>query len=394
MEDMGEKQEKDDEDEVSDIQAEEAMKQLNQEAYLALANLSTYSPKFAAIMENILSEKNSGLHLVYSSFRTLEGIGILQLVLENNGFRRFKIRRMADGEWDMDDEMEGIHNGEPTYALYTGTESTEEKEIIRNIYNGAWDIVPPRIAKKLESQDKSGKKNVMGDVIKVLMITASGAEGINLKNTRFVHIVEPYWNMVRVDQVVGRARRICSHEELPPELRTVKVFLYLSIFSETQKTDQNYVDLMNSDVSRLNENQSVTTDETLYEISLQKQNISKQILNVVKASSMDCALYQSQGSKESLCYGANLGNIKTNDFLSYPTLNQDAQVQNKQVITKQRVTFREITIKGKKYHLNESTMELFEHADYMTHKKNPDEMNPIGKLVKEGKGYKIEQFHR
>jgi len=192
-----------------------------------------------------------------------------------------------------------------------------------------------------------------------------------------------------VDQVVGRARRICSHEELPPELRTVKVFLYLTIFSETQKTDQNYVDLMNSDVSRLNENQSVTTDETLYEISLQKQNISKQILGVVKASSMDCALYQSQGSKETMCYGANLGNIKTNDFLSYPTLNQDAQVQNKQIITKQRVVFREITIKGKKYHLNESTMELFEHADYMTYKKNPDEMNPIGKLVKEGKGYKI-----
>jgi hypothetical protein len=385
LEDMGSIQEKDDEGDVSELQVEEAMKQLNQEAFLALANLSTYSPKYAAILENILSEKHIGLHLVYSSFRTLEGIGIFQLVLENNGFRRFHIQKMADGEWDIEDDI----LGQPTYALYTGTESVEEKEIIRNIYNGAWDNVPPRIVKKLENQDKDGKKNTVGNIIKILMITASGAEGINLKNTRYVHIIEPYWNMVRIDQVVGRARRICSHEELPPELRTVKVFLYLSVFSEQQKTDKNYVDLMNSDVSRFNENQSVTTDETLYEISLQKENISKQILNVVKSSSIDCALYQSQGSKEMLCYGANLGHVKTNDFLSYPTLNQDAQVQNKQVVTKERVSFREITIKGKKYHLNESNMNLYEHSEYMTNRINPERMKPVGKLVKEGKGYKI-----
>ena len=385
LEDMGSTLEKDDEGEISELQVEEAMKQLNQEAFLALSNLSTYSPKYAAILENILSEKHIGLHLVYSSFRTLEGIGIFQLVLENNGFRRFHIQKMADGEWDIEDDI----LGQPTYALYTGTESTEEKEIIRNIYNGAWDNVPPRIVKKLEAQDKDGKKNTVGDIIKILMITASGAEGINLKNTRYVHIVEPYWNMVRVDQVVGRARRICSHEELPPELRTVKVFLYLSVFSEQQQTDKNYVDLMNSDVSRFNENQPVTTDETLYEISLKKENISKQILNVVKTSSIDCALYQSQGSKEMICYGANLGHIKTNDFLSYPTLNQDSQVQNKQVVTKQRVSFREITIKGKKYHLNESDMNLYEHSEYMANRTNPERMKSVGKLVKEGKGYKI-----
>ena len=187
LEDMGSVLEKEDEGEISDIQVEEAMKQLNQEAFLALSNLSTYSPKYAAILENILSEKHIGLHLIYSSFRTLEGIGILQLVLENNGFRRFHIQKMTDGEWDIEDGV----LGESTYALYTGTESTEEKEIIRNIYNGAWDNLPPRIVKKLEAQDKDGKKNTVGDIIKILMITASGAEGINLKNTRFVHIVEP-----------------------------------------------------------------------------------------------------------------------------------------------------------------------------------------------------------
>ena len=59
--------------------------------------------------------------------------------------------------------------------------------------------------------------NYYGEIIKLMMITSSGAEGINLRNTRFVHVVEPYWHMVRVEQVVGRARRICSHQDLPVE---------------------------------------------------------------------------------------------------------------------------------------------------------------------------------
>ena len=71
------------------------------------------------------------------------------------------------------------------------------------------------------------------------MITASGAEGINLRNTRFVHIMEPYWHNVRLEQVVGRARRICSHQELPQEKRNVKVFLYMTTLTDKQRTDKN-----------------------------------------------------------------------------------------------------------------------------------------------------------
>ena len=55
----------------------------------------------------------------------------------------------------------------------------------------------------------------MGEIIKVLMITSSGSEGINLRNTRYVHIMEPYWHPVRMEQVIGRARRICRHKDLP-----------------------------------------------------------------------------------------------------------------------------------------------------------------------------------
>ena len=74
----------------------------------------------------------------------------------------------------------------------------------------------------------------MGEIIKILMITSSGAEGISLRNTRYVHITEPYWHPVRIEQVIGRARRICSHQDLPPELRPVNVFLYLMRFWQVE----------------------------------------------------------------------------------------------------------------------------------------------------------------
>ena len=104
----------------------------------------------------------------------------------------------------------------------------------------------------------------MGEVIKIIMITSYGAEGINLRNTRFVHVVEPYWNMVRLDQVVGRARRICSHHDLPENLRTVQVFLYISTLSEKQSNDDNNKELIIRDVSKLDKKTPITTDESLY----------------------------------------------------------------------------------------------------------------------------------
>ena len=118
----------------------------------------------------------------------------------------------------------------PSFALYTGTETVEEKEIIRNVFNGDWDKITSSLSNQL--REKNVNNNV-GEIIKILMITSSGSEGITLKNTRYVHIMEPYWHPVRTDQVIGRARRICSHKDLPMELWTVEVFMYLMKFKDT-----------------------------------------------------------------------------------------------------------------------------------------------------------------
>ena len=197
----------------------------NANDFLTPDALQTYSPKFLHILENIKDPDYQGLHLVYSQFRTMEGIGIFSLVLEKNGFARFKIRKNISGIWEIVVNEEDI--GKPTYVLYTGTESTEEKEIVRHIYNGEWDQLPENISSELR---KIANNNNMGEIIKVFMITSSGSEGINLRNTRYVHIMEPYWHPVRLEQVIGRARRICSHKDLPKALQTVEVFCVFNDF--------------------------------------------------------------------------------------------------------------------------------------------------------------------
>ena len=71
--------------------------------------------------------------MIYSQFRTLEGIAIIKLILEHNDYMQFKIKRDTSNDWVLD--VPESQREKPMFALYTGTESSEEKEIIRNVFN-------------------------------------------------------------------------------------------------------------------------------------------------------------------------------------------------------------------------------------------------------------------
>jgi hypothetical protein len=348
--------------------------------YLIKSELGLYSPKFVKVLENLQSEENRGLHLLYSQFRTIEGIGLMKLVLEANGFAEFKIRKVGEN-WTVEENAKDA--GKPKFVLYTGTETAEEKEIVRNIYNSNWDFVPSSIAVRLREQHEN---NFFGEIVKVFMITSSGAEGINLKNTRFVHILEPYWHMVRIEQVIGRARRICSHQDLPEEMRTVKVFLYLAVLSEEQKTSEDNIELTIRDVSRIDNATPVTTDETLLEIASMKDKVNRQILKAVKQSAMDCSLYSTKNKDEPLvCY--NYGTVTSNHFGSVPSFENDRGKKeaklNKKVIQWEA---EEITYRGKKYAVNRDTNEIFDYDSYLLSRDSGGEPILVGHIETDAAG--------
>ena len=360
----------------------------NEKEYLSESALKKYSPKFERILHNLKDPNNKGLHLLYSHFRTLEGIGILRLILLANGFAEFKLKRV-DGGWDILENPED--KGKPRFVLYTGTETPEEKEIIRNVFNSMWEYVPSNIVNKLQSENEN---NILGETIKVMMITASGAEGINLRNTRYVHIVEPYWHMVRIEQVVGRARRICSHEDLPEELRTVKVFLYVATLSEKQRTDDKHIELIIRDTSKVDKKTPLTTDETLYELASIKQRINNQILTSIKESAIDCNLYskvKSKNDEQLVCYG--FGKVESNRFSSYPVFEKDKQ--DKGNLDVKLITWKgvKITESGKDYVLNRDTNEVYDYNSYKSAISNQDatELILIGKLINEKGNLKLKK---
>jgi len=123
------------------------------------------------------------------------------------------------------------------------------------------------------------------------MITSSGSEGINLRNTRYVHIMEPYWHPVRSEQVIGRARRICSHKNLPPALQSVEVFVYLMIFTEAQLKSDEAIELKRKDLSKALPHLPQTSDQYLYEISEIKAGLTSQLTDAIKESAFDCYIY-------------------------------------------------------------------------------------------------------
>ena len=353
-----------------------------EEEYLRKKDLEMYSPKFVEILNNLQDEENKGLHLIYSQFRTIEGIGILKLILEANGYAEFKIQKTS-GDWEIVENERD--NGKPKFVLYTGTETAEEKEIIRNIYNSSWNAIPSNIATKLQGQFEN---NFLGEVIKIFMITSSGAEGINLKNTRYVHIVEPYWHMVRIEQVIGRARRICSHQDLPEELRTVKVFLYLSILSEEQKKSEKNIELRIRDVSRIDGETPVTTDESLFETATLKDNNNKLFLKAVKETSVDCSLYATGNKEEKLvCYG--FGKVESNNFASYPSYERDASEKQDLNIRATVIKAKKITFNGKDYALNTANNEIYTIENYNDHKVTGAELVKVGNLVKKDDGFVV-----
>jgi hypothetical protein len=108
-----------------------------------------------------------------------------------------------------------------------------------------------------------------------MLITRSGAEGISTRNVREVLIIEPFWHANRIDQVIGRARRMHSHDDLPVGDRTVDVRVYMATFSKEQ------AELFRKDGY-------LTSDEHVHDVAQRKRKLLNQLLEVMRIAAVDC----------------------------------------------------------------------------------------------------------
>lgn len=196
---------------------------------LQIQNIGEYSVKFLKIMKKI--NQADGPVFVYSNFKELGGIRCFVKFLEYHGWKNYK----------------NYGEGKKRFAIWSGDEPHHVKDEIKYIFNQ--------------------KSNEDGSKIKIMLGSPSIKEGVSLLRVQQVHMMEPYWNMSRMLQIMGRAVRFCSHKDVPKAKRIVKIYLYLATYPGEKTIDQ-YIWSLAKKKSKLIEQFETALKETAFDCEL------------------------------------------------------------------------------------------------------------------------------
>lgn len=203
----------------------------------------TSSSKMTYMLFNIM--KSKGLAIVYSNYVLMEGLEIFKIYLKYFNFYSYTVVKKY-----LENKVGYVefHGGIPFEERFAG----------------------------LEAFNKSDNRN--GELIKIILISPAGSEGLNLSNIRHIHIMEPYWNEVRINQLIGRGVRQCSHVDLPMDERHVDIYRYRS----TRQTMEKW-----------------TTDQYIEDLARSKDSLIQSFLDAMKEVAIDCVLNKDVNMMES-----------------------------------------------------------------------------------------------
>jgi hypothetical protein len=223
----------------------------------AYENLPKYAPKIKSVIDYIL--KSEGIVFVYSNYYP-SGIKPLAIALEHIGFNKYNASNITEGNITVSNK---VGNKRPSYVVISRNNDlspNNDREI---------DIV-------------KSKDNADGSVIKVVIASQIASEGIDFKRIREVHILEPWYNLNRSEQIIGRAVRTCSHIDLPKEKRNVTIYFHACQYDQNEES----------------------IDLRTYRIAEKKQRKITEVEKVLKETSIDCNL-----NKKNLLYHVNDINV-------------------------------------------------------------------------------------
>ena len=82
----------------------------------------------------------------------------------------------------------------------------------------------------------TSEANKDGDLIKVIIGSSITGEGMDFKNIRQIHVMDPWWHLSKLEQIIGRGIRYCSHIKLRRK-RNVTVFLHTATCNDNETVD-------------------------------------------------------------------------------------------------------------------------------------------------------------
>lgn len=244
--------------------------------------LATYSTKFHKALNFI--KKSKGICYIYSEF-VLAGVIPFSIMLEQNGFERYTVK----GETQLlnySPNKAGGGGKRPIICYKCGLPASNDIHKPKNKNYHKWGAAKyilvtgssdptTQITISQVSDIMSSNTNKYGEEVKVIIGTRVAGEGINFKRIRQVHILEPWHNLSRLEQVAGRAVRYCSHVALPEELRNVDVFQYAAMAPKNSS-------------KKIRETETI--DLNYYRNAEMKDVRIKGVESILKRAAVDCAL--------------------------------------------------------------------------------------------------------
>jgi len=218
------------------------------EMFLKPSEIHKYSSKFSLITK-ILSE-TTGLVFVYSN-SVESGAQLFAMCLEEHGYES------ADGSKLLEKTSEEITPGSKgKYVLFTSNTT---------------DSIIKKMLMRLKSQ-----QNADGSDIRVIIASPKVSEGVDFRFIRQIHILDPWYNMSRIEQVIGRGMRTCSHALLDFKEQNCTVYLH---------------------ICRYDDSSVETVDEFIYRKFVEDKAIKiSKVKKVIMESAMDCELQESVNS--------------------------------------------------------------------------------------------------
>jgi hypothetical protein len=228
------------------------LKAPNSEIVLKYIREKGYSEKFVNIID--LSLKCDGPVFIFSNWLQF-GVEALSIILDACGLTKYPDPPGKSGL---------------RYFVWS-SETSSDKELIR------------KAKSTFNSMD-----NKDGSLIKIILGTRSIMEGVSFKNVKQVHITDPWWNEARIEQILARAVRFCSHSNLPINEQYTDIFRHYSVLP--MLPDPDVVEMLQDAIgSKSFKNfDTFTIEQKMFRSASKKYAINNEFEESLKQVAYDC----------------------------------------------------------------------------------------------------------
>tara|TARA_B100000686_G_C16781476_1_gene972205 strand:- start:729 stop:3080 length:2352 start_codon:yes stop_codon:yes gene_type:complete len=227
-----------------------------------LKYIEQFSSKIHNLLHGFQRDHPKGILFIYSEFIP-SGIIPLALALEHMGFEKYSGNIYDYPEWKPESE----HTKNKPIDFEWNPMEKGGKRARYIILSGNKKLSPNNDE---EIKELVSDRNKHGENIKIVIGSVVAAEGLDLKNIREIHILDPWFHLSRVEQIIGRGIRYCSHTQLPKEERNVTIYIHVAGLETNVESIDTYT----------------------YRKAEEKAVVIGQVENILKENAIDCYLNQ------------------------------------------------------------------------------------------------------